>query len=74
MTVPAARETMINRLPKEFRLPAANGRKHALGDDADAGFAQRAAASAARCIGNYPVAALCSAFLVGLIAGRVVKR
>jgi hypothetical protein len=65
---------MINRLPKEFRLPAGNGRKPALGDGAEDGFAHRAVASAARCIGNYPVAALSAAFLVGLIAGRVVKR
>ena len=65
---------MINRLPKEFRLPTANGVKHIAGADAAASVAHRAVASAARCISNYPVAALGIAFLAGLVAGRVVKR
>jgi hypothetical protein len=67
---------MINRLPKEFRLPAPNGvngggRKTVHIDES---YAERIAGSAARCIGRYPVAALSAAFVVGLIFGRVVKR
>lgn len=67
---------MINRLPKEFRLPAPNGvnggSRKVLHDDE--GYGERLVGSAARCIGRYPVAALSAAFVVGLIFGRVVKR
>jgi len=66
---------MINRLPKEFRLPAPNGAKNGASQlPAEDGFAHRIARSAARCIGQYPVAALSAAFVVGLVAGRIVKR
>jgi ElaB/YqjD/DUF883 family membrane-anchored ribosome-binding protein len=63
---------MINRLPKQFQMPQANG-KHAH-TATDAGAKSRILAKAAQCIGNHPLASLGSAFVVGLVLARLVKR
>jgi hypothetical protein len=66
---------MINRLPKSFWLPAANGASvHESPSYKAVEWPQRVAQSAARCICDYPVATLGAAFVAGLIVGRVVKR
>jgi hypothetical protein len=66
---------MINRLPKEFRLPAPNGAKNGSNHlQAAAGLPRRLAATAERCIAQHPIVVLGAAFVVGLIAGRIVKR
>jgi hypothetical protein len=66
---------MINRLPKAFRLPTANGsvveQPH---QSSGADIPHRIMHQAARCIGSYPVATLGAAFLAGIVLGRVVKR
>ncbi len=66
---------MINRLPKSFWLPTANGTKSPPSCSSQALNApERWAQAAARCIGDYPVAALGAAFVAGLLMGRMVKR
>jgi hypothetical protein len=66
---------MINRLPKEFRLPAPNGAKNALNrPQAEAELPQWLVASAERCIAQHPIVVLSTMFVVGLIAGRIAKR
>jgi hypothetical protein len=66
---------MINRLPKEFRLPAPNGANNGSNHlPAEAGLPRRVAASAERCIAQHPIVVLSAAFVMGLIAGRIVKR
>jgi ElaB/YqjD/DUF883 family membrane-anchored ribosome-binding protein len=63
---------MINRLPKQFQMPTANG-AHARATG-DAAGKSRLVEKAARCIGDHPLAALGSAFVVGLLLARLVKR
>ena len=68
---------MINRLPNEYRVTAANGRSrtaHADEPTAPPGWAQRAVLASGRCIAHYPAAALAAAILTGLIVGRLVKK
>jgi hypothetical protein len=66
---------MINRLPKSFWLPAANGAgAHESPLEKAEEVPKRVIAAAARCIGTYPVAALGAAFMAGLVVGRVVKQ
>jgi hypothetical protein len=65
---------MINRLPKSYLMPAPNGEKaHARAAHTNS-FWQRSIEGAAKCIGDYPLAAIGTAFLVGLVVGRVIKR
>jgi hypothetical protein len=64
---------MINRLPKTD-VGHPNGRMHKPSAVPPASMPQRVVQSAARCIGEHPVAALGLAFLTGLLLGRVVKR
>jgi hypothetical protein len=66
---------MINRLPKSFWLPAANGVSvHESPLEKTDELPHRMVHAAARCIGNYPVAALGAAFVAGMLVGRVVKK
>jgi hypothetical protein len=66
---------MINRLPKEFRLPAPNGTRNGADSlDRGAGLTRRLRASAERCITQHPILVLSTALIMGLIAGRIVKR
>jgi hypothetical protein len=62
---------MINRLPSPYQAPHANG-KHPRQGVPDKKL--QALEKFARCIGEYPVAALGVAFAAGLIVGRLVKR
>jgi hypothetical protein len=64
---------MINRLPKTL-AGHPNGKLHKPSVAGSAAMAQRITQSAARCIGEHPVAALGLALLAGLVLGRVVKR
>jgi hypothetical protein len=65
---------MINRLPKEFPLPALNGKHRSAVAAAAADLRRRTSAGAARYIADHPVAVLSAAFIAGLVLGRVVKR
>jgi hypothetical protein len=67
-------DAMINRLPKEFQVPPANGKRRSGAVAAAANLKQKLVTNAAHCIGSYPLAALGAAFLTGLIVGRLVKR
>jgi ElaB/YqjD/DUF883 family membrane-anchored ribosome-binding protein len=62
---------MINRLPSQYQAPHANGKRPS---DAAPDKKTQALAKVARCIGDYPAAALGVAFTAGLILGRLVKR
>lgn len=66
---------MMNRLPKTFRLPTANGSAvQQAHPTIAADIPHRIMDQAARCIGRYPVASLGAAFVVGIVLGRVIKR
>jgi hypothetical protein len=64
---------MINRLPKA-QSGHPNGKLHKPSVAATAPMTQRITQSAARCIGEHPVAALGLALVAGLALGWVVKR
>jgi hypothetical protein len=67
---------MINRLPKSFWLPTANGGhdRQPNGHAATPNWSQRISDGAERCIGDHPIASLGLAFLAGLLVGGVLKR
>lgn len=66
---------MINRLPKQFLVSAANGSAKN-GQDALAApsWLQRAVDAGGRCIARRPVASLSAALITGIVVGRLVKR
>jgi hypothetical protein len=66
---------MINRLPKEFRLPAVNGSaKHGRAIDSAQPWFERLVAASGRCIARHPLPALGAALVTGIVVGRWVKR
>jgi hypothetical protein len=67
---------MINRLPKSFWLPTANGGhdRQTSGHAETAGWSHRLNDRAERCVGEHPIVSLGLAFLAGLLVGGVLKR
>jgi hypothetical protein len=65
---------MINRLPQEFRLPAANETHKARPLERTPTWMRRGIVCGGRCIAKRPIAALSVAFISGAVMGRLVKR